>query len=157
MMHTYQLVRLIETHSEALAKSLLDKVQQSPSARSYSRVPPEELQQRVFEIYQHLGEWLLGKQDVNIERRYRQIGARRYEQQVPLNELIWAIVLTKETLLQYLMWETMPNRPPEVSGELELFQLVGQFFDRAIHAAVMGYEQASIAERVADVDTAGLR
>ena len=61
MMLAYKLVRLIETHSDALAAGLLAKVQNSELTRSYRNVPPEDLKDRVFDIYNHLGEWLLGK------------------------------------------------------------------------------------------------
>ncbi len=145
MMLTYRLVRLIESHSEALAGSLLYKVQHSAFTKNYSSVSPEELKERVYGIYQHLGDWLLGKKDVDIERRYRAIGARRFEQQVPLNELVWAIVLTRENLWEFLTWESGLDRPVEVFAELELLHLVGQFFDRAIFYAAAGYEEARVA------------
>ncbi|HUI41992.1 MAG TPA: hypothetical protein VL523_08490 [Terriglobia bacterium] len=147
MMLANRLVNLIESHSDRLASSLLEKVQNSDSTSAYGNVPPEELQQRVYEIYQHLGDWLLGKTDLDIERRYREIGARRYRQRVPLSELVWAITLTKENLWEFLSWECVPDRLIEVFGELELLQLLGRFFDRAIHYAVLGYEQASSTER----------
>ena len=90
---------------------------------------------------------LLGKTDLDIARRYQEIGARRYRQRVPLSELVWAIVLTKENLWEFLSLECVPDRLIEVFGELELLQLLGRFFDRAIHYAVVGYEQASAGER----------
>jgi hypothetical protein len=133
MMLAYRLVRLIETHSDALASGLLKKVQSSELTRSYRNVPPEELQQRVYEIYRHLGDWLLGKSAFDIEQRYQEIGTRRAHQGVPISELIWVIVLTKENL-----WEF----PVEVFGELEMMQLLDQFFDRAIYFASVGYERA---------------
>ena len=37
------------------------------------------------------------------------------------------------------------DRPTEIFGELELLQLLEQFFDRAIFYATMGYEQETIA------------
>jgi hypothetical protein len=150
MMHTYRLVRLIETHSEELASSLLLKVQSSNLTRNYHKVPPEELKLRVYEIYQHLGEWLLGKRDVDIERRYREIGARRFHQRVPLSELIWAIVLTKETMSEFLK-DTLLDCQEEVFGELEVLELIGQFFDRAIESAAKGYEHAHAAEHSREV------
>ncbi len=148
-MLTHRLVRLIEAHSEALASELLEKVQQSEFTRSFSRVPPEELRRRVCEIYQHLGEWLLAKTDSDLERRYREIGARRLRQSVPLPELIWAITLAKQTLWEFLSWESVPDRLAEVFGELELLKLLGNFFDRAIHWAALGYEDARLQEDVA--------
>jgi hypothetical protein len=56
----------------------------------------------VYEIYRHLGEWLIGKDESHLEQRYLQIGARRACQRVPLSEVIWVIVLTKETLWEFI-------------------------------------------------------
>ncbi|MFZ3266350.1 MAG: hypothetical protein WA172_20265 [Terriglobales bacterium] len=142
MMLAYRLVRLIETNSEALATGLLTKVQSSELTRSYQKVPPEELKDKVGEIYRHLGEWLLGKSSFDIERRYEEIGARRVHQGVPVSELIWVIILTKENLWEFLQKESVPERPAEAFGELKMLQLLDQFFDRAIYYASVGYERA---------------
>jgi len=146
MMLAYRLVRLIETHSDGLATGLLARVQSSEFTRDYCKVPSIDLQERVYEIYRHLGEWLLGKTDFDIRERYMEIGALRAEQQVPLSQLVWVIVLTKENLLDYLKNEAGMERPTEVFGELEMLQLLDQFFDHAIFYASMGYEQACAKE-----------
>jgi hypothetical protein len=96
----------------------------------------------VFEIYRHLGDWLLGKTEFDIKERYLEIGERRAEQHVPLSQLVWVIVLTKENLWDYLKQEAGLERPTEIFGELEMLQLLDQFFDRAIFYASKGYEQA---------------
>lgn len=142
MMLAYRLVRLIETHSDGLASGLLQKVETSEFTHSFCKVPGEELKQRVYEIYRHLGDWLLGKSEFDIGHRYREIGARRAHQEVPLSQLIWVIVLTKENLWEYLKHEAGIERPTEVFGELEMLQLLDQFFDRAIFYAADGYEKA---------------
>jgi hypothetical protein len=145
MMLAYRLVRLIETHSDSLASSLLAKVQSSELTRSYRKVPPEELKKRVGEIYRHLGDWLLGKSEFDIEQRYEEIGVRRAHQGVPISELIWCIVLTKENLWEFLRKESIMERPTEVFGELEMLQLLDQFFDRATYYAALGHERAQSA------------
>lgn len=145
MMQAYRLVRLIETHSDELAVGLLTRVQNSELSRSYRHVPAEELRQRVYEIYRHLGEWLLGKGAFDIEQRYEEIGTRRAHQNVPISELVWVIVLTKENLWEFLKKEAGMERPTEVFGELEMLQLLDQFFDRAIYYASIGYERAQSA------------
>jgi len=141
MMLAYRLVRLIETHSDGLATGLLARVQSSEFTRDYCKVPSMDLQERVYEIYRHLGEWLLGKTDFDIRERYMEIGARRALQQVPLSQVVWVIVLTKENLLDYLKNEAGMERPTEVFGELEMLQLLDQFVDRSMFYASMGYEQ----------------
>ena len=67
-----------------------------------------------------------------------------------MNELIWAIVLTKQNLWEFLTWKSIVDGPMRVFGELEVVQMVGQFFDRAIYYAAMGYEQAREAEHLAE-------
>jgi hypothetical protein len=148
MMLAYRLVRLIETHSDALAASLLEKVHHSPLLEGYGKVPAEELKQRVYEIYRHLGDWLLSKSEHDIETRYSEIGGRRAAQGVPLSQLTWTIILTKENLWEFLKTETVMDRPTEVFGELEMLQLLDQFFDRAIYCAALGYERHEAIRRV---------
>ena len=153
MMLAYRLVRLIETHSDALASGLLRKVQTSEFAGDFNKVPPEELKQRVYGIYRHLGDWLLGKSEFDIGQRYREIGARRAQQGVPLSQLVWVIVLTKENLREFLKNEAGMERPTEVFAELEMLQLLDQFFDHATFYASDGYEkvQASAARNLSVV------
>lgn len=151
MMFTYKLVRLIETHSDTLAAGLLAKVRNSSCLGEYSDVPPEELMQRVYEIYRHLGEWLHSKREIDLEHRYVEIGARRAAQGVPLSQLTWAILLTKENLWDFLKRESTMERPPEVLSRLELLESLEQFFDRAIHYAAVGYEEFQATHPVAEM------
>ena len=145
----WRLVRLIEQHADPLAKGLWERLQSSPRTSDYvRRVPPEELESRVGEIYQHLGEWLLKKTEADVERRYVAIGERRYAQRVRLSQLLFMIVATKEHLWEYVSREALADRPVELFQELELFQLVDQFFDRALYFAAVGFERAESAGRV---------
>lgn len=146
-MLAYRLVRLIENHSERLAEGLLAKLQACDKCRGFNKVPAYEFRQRVYEIYHNLGEWLLGKKEEDIARRYTEIGRRRRSQGVPLHELVWAIVLTREFLLEYLKRDAVVEKPVEVFGELEMLQLLEAFFDRAVYYAVLGYEETGEAAR----------
>jgi hypothetical protein len=143
MMLRHRFVHLIEEHSDALASGLLRKVQRSARTEAFRNVPPDELMQRVSEIYRHLGEWLLDKSESDIEERYANIGSRRAQQGVPLSQLIWAIILTKDNLWEFVLDESYPDRPVEIFGKQELLQLLEQFFDRAIYSAAVGYEWAA--------------
>jgi hypothetical protein len=149
MLLAYRLVRLIEKHSDELAQNLLAQVQTSEKTAAFSRVPAAELRDRVYGIYRNLGDWLLGKTESEIEVRYCEIGARRAAQGVPFSQLVEAIILTKDTLWQFLMKEAAVDRPLEVFGELEMLQLLDQFFDRAIFYAALGYESAPAGAKAA--------
>jgi len=141
MMTLYRLVRLIENNSHVLAACLLDRVQNSEATPEYKRVPAEDLKERVYEIYSHLGDWLITKDELDLEQRYLRIGARRAKQNVPFSQVAWAIVLTKDNLWEFLKKEREIDRPVEVFGELEMLQLLDHFFDRAIYYAAVGYEK----------------
>ena len=143
MMFSYRLVRLIETHADTLAAGLENKVLASPQVSCFRTIPTHELRERVYEIYRHLGDWLLGKNLVDIETRYREIGARRAQQNVPLAEVIYVILLTKENLWDFLKSEAVADRAVEIMGELELLQMLEQFFDHAIYFAALGYQEQS--------------
>ena len=143
MLLAYRLVRLIEAHSEELAANLLAEVTKSEKTTAYvTQVPPEELRSRTHEVYKNLGEWLLGKTEPEVERRYREIGSRRAAQGVPRTQLISSLIMTKDTVWEFLLKEAGIEWPVEVFGELELLQLLEQFFDRAIYYASLGYENA---------------
>lgn len=143
-----RMVRLIETHSEPLARGVVELVEKSERCQDFLlKVPPEELQQRVQEIYQHLGEWLTRKTERDVELRYSAIGGRRAEQGVSLSQLMFAIVATKEHLWGYIAKDVLADpRPVELFQEVELAELVEQFFDRAIYYAAIGYEQYHAAQ-----------
>ena len=146
MMFSYRLVRLIDSHADALAAGLEERVQGNPQVGHFRQIPAHELRERVYEIYRHLGEWLLGKNELDIEHRYLEIGKRRAHQHVPLSEVIQAIVLTKENLWEFLKSEALMDRAIEIMGELELLQMLEMFFDRAIYYAAVGYEEEAARE-----------
>jgi hypothetical protein len=142
MMTLYRLVRLIETHSNELASCLLNRVRSSEATPDYYVVSDEDLKERVYGIYRHLGDWLITRDEVDLEQRYEKIGARRAKQEVPFSQVAWAIVLTKDNLWEFLKLHSEMDRPVEVFGELEMLQMLDMFFDRAIYFAAVGYEKA---------------
>lgn len=152
-MSSHRLVSLIESHADALATGLEELALTSPQLPHFKNVPSHELRERVHEIYRHLGEWLLCKNELDIEHRYREIGARRARQKVPISELIQAIILAKENLWEFLKSEAVIDRAVEIMGELELLQMLEMFFDRAIYYASIGYEEETAGTR----DRAALR
>jgi len=137
----HRLMRLIETHAEALAEALETKISTSERCTNYSRVSSDELKTLVAGIYGQLGQWLVTKTEEDIERRYTMVGTRRAEQCVPVSQLLWCIVLVKENLWEYLKNHESMENTAQIFGELELMQMVDQFFDRAMYHAVRGHEK----------------
>jgi hypothetical protein len=141
MQPTYRLVQLIETNSDRLAETMLMRLQTSERLTSFKNVPREEFRQRVYEIYDHLGDWLQNKKEEDIARRYTVIGRRRASQGALLSELMYALILTREHLWEFLKQEAKVRKPAEVFEELEVLERLQQFFDRAMYYAAQGYEE----------------
>jgi hypothetical protein len=134
-------MRLIETHADSLAETLEARIANSERCAEYSRVSAVELKTLVSGIYGQLGQWLVTKTEEDIERRYTMIGTRRAEENVPVSQLLWCIMLVKENLWEYLRDNENLENTAQIFGELVLTQMVDQFFDRAMYYAVRGHER----------------
>jgi len=132
VLHAYRLVRLIENHSDGLARSLHNRYKSCTKCSAYVNVPESELMEKVYEVYRHLGQWLLGKTEADVESRYLEIGAQRAAQGVPVSQVVWMICLVRENLWDYLQKHAELERPAEIFGELELLEMLDQFFHLAI-------------------------
>ncbi len=137
-----RLVRMIEANAEKLAHGLTEKLRASQRTKDFRKIPADELLQRAGEVYTHLSDWLLTKTESDIKLRFTEIGARRFRQDIPFDQYLWAMVMSKEHLWAFLQREAAIERPVELFGELELLRLLDQFFDRAIYFANLGYQQA---------------
>lgn len=135
-------VRLIETHSQKLTQGLVERIRTSERTSDFRKVPEEELQRAVKEVYRNLGEWLLQKTEADIELRFRTIGARRALQGIRLLHLVSALMLSRDHLYRFLQREAFADNLMELHGELELHQLLNQFFDRAVYYSILGYNEA---------------
>lgn len=143
MLLAYRLVKIIEAHSDGLARHLVQRYRKCNKCTAYASVPEAELMQKVYEVYRHLGEWLMGKTEADVERRYLEIGAQRAGQGVPASQVVWMICLVRENLWEYLQKHAELERPAEIFGELELLEMLDQFFNTAIYYAALGHERAT--------------
>jgi hypothetical protein len=140
-----RLVRLIESHADQLSKDLIHRLEHDDRCVDLRKVPEEELIRRSYDIYRHLTDWVLHKSEDELERAYRELGVRRAAQEVALSQVLYAVLATKEQLWKFLQNEGAVTSPVELFGEMELFRLVDQFFDKAVCYMASGYEQARLA------------
>lgn len=137
-----RLVQLIEGHSDELASSLSERLRNSSRTTDYLKIDAEELRDSTAQIYQHLSDWLLNKTETDVELHYLKMGMRRFDQGIRISDFVWALIITKENLWRFLQTRAIVDRAIELYGELELIQLLDQFFDRALYYGILGYERA---------------
>ncbi len=137
-----KLVRLIEKHSEELVQGLAKQIQTSERMCDFRKIPPADLQLAAAEVYRNLGEWLLQKTEEDIERRVGAIATRRAAQGVSLHQFVWALIVSRDHLWRFLQREAFACNVVELYGELELHQMLIQFFDRAVYYGILAYDKA---------------
>ena len=135
-----RLVRLIERHSDTLSRELTDLIRKSERTSDFRKIPPHALQLAVSEVYRNLGEWLLQKTEGDIESRFRAVAARRAAEDIGLHQFVWALILTRDHLWHFLRQEAFADNIVGLYGELELQQMLTQFFDRAVYYGILGYD-----------------
>ncbi len=138
-----RLVKLIEAHSGELCRDLTEQIRRSERTTDFRKIPAADLRLAAGEVYRNLGEWLMQKTDSDIEQRFRAAGARRMAEGIRLHQFVWALLLSRDQLWQFLRYRSFGDNIVALFGEIELQGLLNQFFDRAIYYAVLGYEEAS--------------
>jgi hypothetical protein len=136
-----KLVRLIERNSEILARGLTEHIRKSERTSDFRRILPKDLRLAAVEVYRNLGEWLLQKTEQDIEGCFREIGTRRAVEGVGLHQFVWALMLTRDHLWHFLQQEAFADNIVALHGEVELHQMLVQFFDRAVYYGILGYDE----------------
>jgi hypothetical protein len=136
-----RVIALIESHAEDLTRGTLEKIRASLRTPSYRKLSYEDLYARIFDVYRDLGHWLLDKTDTAIRSRFTDLGERRFKEGVPLSEVLWALVTTKEYLRAYVSAWAFADSAVELYRQQELDRLIAHFFDRAMCYAAEGYEK----------------
>lgn len=141
-----RLVRLIELHAEELTHALVDDLQTNRHTPSYHQLTREAVRSRTYDVYKNLGLWLSSKVDQDIEAAYGDLGRQRDAEGVPLNEVVYALILTKYRLRDYIRTAGLIDSAVDLYQALELQRRLGQFFDKAIYFTVRAYELETAVE-----------
>ncbi len=136
-----KLVLLIEKHSEELACQLCAYLVSSERTCDFREIPQNELRSAAAGLYRNLGEWLLEKKEGDVEKRFRTIATRRASHKVRLSQLVWVLLSSRNRLWHFLQRESCSDNIFEVFGELEVQQMLNQFFDQAVYYSTITYER----------------
>ncbi len=147
MLLSTRLVQRIEDHAEELTRGVVQDLQSNPKTPSYHALPSQTIQRRAYDVVRNLGKWLTTMSDEEIESAHHELARRRAEEDIPLSELIYALILTKYHLRNYISASGMVDSAVQLYQEQELQHLIGRFFDKAAYYTVQGYEQAQRARR----------
>jgi len=149
-----RLIRLIETHAQSLTRETMQDVMTNERTRSFHRVSKAELEPRVAALFENLGKWIGDPSEAAVKKEYEHWGSARFHQEIPLNEILYCVILTKKHLRRFIREHGLvafandrvtPDEfvPVELYGIQELNYMVGDFFDKALYYLTLGYENAA--------------
>jgi hypothetical protein len=136
------LLRTLERHSDRLTDELVTDLTTNDRTPSFRHLQVDALRERARAIYGHLVDWLGQRSEAQIEATFEALGRQRFEEQIPLEELVYAIILSRQHVRDSIGRVGDIDAAIELHYLIDLHALVTLFFDRALHATVKGYEQA---------------
>lgn len=132
---------MIEDHAEELTRGVIKALQSDARTPHYHQLTYDELHYRTYSVYRNLGQWLSHKSEEPLESSYTDLAKRRFAEGVPLHEVVFALIVLKHHLRDYVRSTGLMDSAVGLHQELELHRLVGHFFDKAIYYTVKAYEQ----------------
>ena len=136
-----RLVRLVADHCDEITDRVVRRLQRDAKLLEFGKLPERELRERTCDILMNLGRWLISQEE-DLGHRYEDLGRRRFEEGIPLHEVVYALQLIRESMIQYVRDQGLGMTPLELYAEEELEHGSGRIFDRIIYYFVRGYERA---------------
>jgi len=155
-----RLLQLIQAHAGSLTNEVIMDLRTNEKTTSFRRMSLSNLESRISALYSNLGRWIGDADEHAVRAEYEEMGRRRFQEDVPVSEIVYALLLTKWHLRRYIRDHglvdfagdrMMPGEllPLELHSIQELNYQVGEFFDRALYHLARGYEtEAAIARRL---------
>ena len=143
-MLSVKLVQLVETHWEQISARILLKIRSDSRLTHVRRLPESELRNRTRELLNNIGDWLGASMDEPLAERSEQLGRQRFEEGIPLHEVVLARFIIKEGLIEFVRDHALVETSLQLYAEGEMEKSVSHLFDRMIYYVVRGYELSLI-------------
>jgi hypothetical protein len=148
-----RLVELIQNHAPQLTADTVNDLLTNEHTTSFRKVSRLEIENRIFRIYNHLGDCIAANQNF-AEAEFEEWGRKRFGQGIALSEIVYTVILIKAHLSRYirdhgLIDAAFPRTeadyilPMHLHSLQELNRLVSGFFDQALYHLARGYEAAA--------------
>jgi hypothetical protein len=135
-------VRMLEQHAGGLIDEVVHDLTRNPRTPAFHARSHDELQRRAQRIYHQAAEFLAGGNERALQLEFAEVGRQRFREGIPLEEVVAALVLTKQHLRRRLRSVSGLASEFELHSEVELDLRLGRFFDLLLYGAVNGYEEA---------------
>jgi len=132
---------MVSDHWADIAARALLRIRRDSKLLEFGKLPEADLRERAREILQNLGHWLVSSEN-DLGRRYENLGRQRFEEGIPLHEIVYALQLLRESMIQYIRDQGLGRTPLDIYAEEELEVGSDRIFDTIVYYFVRGYERA---------------
>lgn len=134
------LIDVIEGNALTITELWISEISSNPSTKAYHDFDKEELRSRAGAILGQLRAWLSGeKTESEVKAFYVELGNRRRQDDVGLEDLISSLSLLKKHIFHFATSTGVWSRAVDMYRVFELGERLVYFFDRAAYYAVTGY------------------
>jgi hypothetical protein len=148
-MLSIRLVQLIEAHWEEIAARVVAEVKKHPETQTLAARQEAELRVWCRDILENLEALLTARKEDQLQRRFRALGHRRFEENIPLHEAVLRLQILKAEIFGFVHEQGFAMTMLELYREEELQVLISRFFDACVYQVVRGYEDALRVSQVA--------
>jgi hypothetical protein len=151
-------IRLIEDHWDQITERVIRQIHRDSNLYEIGRLSESDLRVRSREILENLGTRLTTPKDELI-RCQEEFGRKRFEDGIPLHEVVHALHIIKEKMIEFVRDQGMGRTSLDLYAEEEFEHNVSRLIDTLVYCVVRGYERAmkDAALKVATVNTARTR
>jgi hypothetical protein len=136
-----RLIQLVESNWETIAGIAIKRVHTDPEVPNYKALTDIELRSRACDLLSHLGHWLAKRDPEILARRYEDLGRQRFDEGMPLHEVIYKLQLLKRVVYEHARDQHLEVTAIELYAEQEFLGLIDEFFDRIIFRVCKGYSE----------------
>lgn len=144
-----KLVKMIDDNAERLTARWIEDVKTNTSTPGYNKFSSAELHDKVYDVFKRLSHWMKGDISKNeIAMYYTRLGRTRYHEKFHLGEVIFATILAKRYLIQFIDEQGLYDDTLRMNTLLEFHDRINFFFDKVIFFMAIGFENAHVIEEM---------
>jgi hypothetical protein len=137
-----KVMEVLKSDAEMLSRRVVKDLMTRGETDYHKKYSEDIMYERVYDVYGSLSYWLdRARPKEEIQKHFKEIGKKRFEDGIPMHEVIMFLMLIKRHLWLYLLEKHFFESSYELMKSLEINNRIVLFFDRAILAATIGYEE----------------
>ncbi len=139
-MFNKDLVDIVEKNAQDITDKLIEAIKTHPRTKHYHDLKPDLLKERILDVCKNFDEWIIDETEEKLKKSYINFGRVRYRENVPLEELIYAIFLTRKYITSFLHSRASEQNPLKIYQLLEFIEMISTFFEEMVYFICLGYK-----------------